>query len=78
MPGRTPKIAKLAELLFGGLAKATIVVAGIVAVMLAVLGGGDGLTDLPATRKQWCYVFLFILAVVIGTIAFNELKDFRK
>ncbi|SOE93175.1 hypothetical protein SAMN05414139_05948 [Burkholderia sp. D7] len=76
MPNRTPKAAGFAEVLFGGLAKGTMVVVGVAAVVLGVLGGG--LTDLPTTRKEWGYLLLVILVAIIGFVSFIGLKHLLK
>ncbi len=74
MTDRTPKAARHAEIFFGGLAKGTMVVVGVVAVVLGVLGGG--LTDLPTTRKEWGYFLAIVLIAVVGLILFTRLKPF--
>jgi hypothetical protein len=76
MPNRTPKAARFAEVFFGGLAKGTMVVVGIAAVVLGVLGGG--LTDLPTTRKEWGYLLLIILVTIIGFVSFIGLRHLLK
>lgn len=63
---RTSKRVRFAEVLFGGLAKGTMIVAGIAAVVFGVLGGG--LTALPTTRKGWGYFLLAVLVIVTGFI----------
>jgi hypothetical protein len=75
---RGPKLTKFAEVLFGGLAKGTMVAVGIAAVVLAFLGGGDGLTDLPITRKEWGYFMLVILVVTIGLASFISVRHLVK
>lgn len=76
MPDRTPNSSRYAEVLFGGLAKGTMVVVGIVAVVLGITGGG--VTDLPTARKEWGYFLLLILIAIIGWIGFIELKHLLK
>ncbi|UXC34565.1 hypothetical protein K6V71_09170 [Cupriavidus gilardii] len=55
---------RIAEILFGGLAKGTLAVMAIGLVVLAVLSGDvTGLTGLPDTRRQWA-IFAGIVAIV--------------
>ncbi|WP_175665783.1 hypothetical protein ACN9MG_32410 [Burkholderia ambifaria] len=77
MPCSTPNPSKFAEVIFGGLAKGTLVVAAIIVAILAVLSGdASGLTDLPTTRKQWLYFLLVVLLVLMGFICFIAVKRF--
>lgn len=70
MRERPSKSARFVEVFFGGLAKGMLVVVAVAAVILAVLSGDDGLTDLPTTRKEWGYFLLIVLISVAGFISF--------
>lgn len=59
--------------MFGGLAKSTLWVVGIAAFVLAVLSGGQGLTDLATTRRGWRNLILIVLAVLAGVYAWHGL-----
>lgn len=72
MGHRASKTARFAEAFFGSLAKGTVIVVGIAAIVLAVLGGE--LTDLPTTRKECGYFLLVVPIVIIGYISFIELR----
>ncbi|MDB0509864.1 hypothetical protein LBW59_25095 [Ralstonia solanacearum] len=65
--------ARLAEAGFRWLARATIAFIAIAAVLLAVLSGGQGLTDLPTTRRQWLILVTMFLVVLAGVIAYHTL-----
>jgi hypothetical protein len=74
MSERAPKLARVVEIIFGGLAKGTMVLVGVAVIVLAVLSGGDGLTDLPTTRKELGYFLLFVLVAIMGIATFIGLK----
>ena len=64
--------------MFGGLAKGTLWVVGVAALVLVVLTGGQGLTDLPTARRGWRNLLLIVLSVVVVVgivIAFATLND---
>lgn len=56
-----------AEIFFGGVAKATLAVVAVVAVILAI-SSGSALTDLPTTRKDFGIFLLILLAFVICAV----------
>lgn len=78
-PRRSTWPYRFAELFFGALAKATMVVALVTVIALEFLSGGSGmgasLSDLPATRRGWRNLFLvvFLIFIVIagGIYLFN-------
>lgn len=68
-PYRSGSPYRLAELFFVLIAKATMALAVLIAVILAILGlatgSADGFNDLPTTRKGWRNLLLVILALAI-------------
>ncbi len=58
---------RCAEILFGGLAKATLGILFVATVVLMIFGGGAGLNELPTTRKGWRNFLFILLACVVGT-----------
>jgi hypothetical protein len=48
------------------LAKATMVIAALVALSLVLLSGGTALNELPTTRRGWRNLLLVILAILIA------------
>lgn len=64
-PRRSTWPHRIAELCFGTLAKATMVIAALVVVALAALEGGVFFSDLPTTRRGWRNLFLIILVAVM-------------
>jgi hypothetical protein len=70
---RSTWLSRFAELLFGAIAKGTVVIAALPLIALEVLSGGMGasLSDLPATRRGWRNLFvavLVILMIIVGGI----------
>ncbi len=63
--------ARLAEAGFRWLARAAIAFIAIATVLLAVLSGGQGLTDLPTPRRQWLILLTMLLVVLAGVIAYH-------
>lgn len=59
---KNSKWVHLCEIVFGGIAKATMV---LVAIVFLLLSFPEGLTTLPTTRKD---LLIFILICVIGAI----------
>jgi hypothetical protein len=70
-PYRSMRWQRAIEWIFSGVAKATLAIAMLIAIALAVLSGSpDGLVSLPDTRKGWLRLILFIvLAVVLVLVA---------
>lgn len=63
-PRRSAWPYRFAELFFGTIAKATMVIAVVLFVVFNLLSGGTG-TDLPTTGKGWRNLFIFILVILI-------------
>jgi membrane-associated protease RseP (regulator of RpoE activity) len=63
-PRRSAWPYRFAELFFGTIAKATMIIALVVFVVLNLLSGGTS-TDLPTTGKGWRNFLIFILAILI-------------
>jgi hypothetical protein len=58
---------RFAELFFGAIAKATMVIAVLFLVALAFLSGdtGGGVGDIPTTRRGWRNLLLVMLTILI-------------
>ena len=63
-PRRSAWPYRFAELFFGTIAKATMVIAVVLLVVLNLLSGGAGM-DLPTTGKGWRNLLMLILAILI-------------
>ncbi|MFL9875445.1 hypothetical protein [Paraburkholderia megapolitana] len=65
-PRRSTWPYRFAELFFGAIAKATMVIAVVFVAALALLSGETGgVTDLPTTRKGWRNLLLFVLTIFV-------------
>jgi hypothetical protein len=64
---RNSRWVNFAEIFFGGVAKATLAVAAVIAIILAI-ASGSAPTDLPTTRKEFGIFLLILLAFVICAV----------
>ncbi|MHA6846929.1 hypothetical protein [Ralstonia syzygii] len=62
---------RLAETVFGWLAKGTLALVGVALVVLSMLSGGVGVPDLPTTRKGWGRLLMAVMAVLGAYHAFK-------
>ncbi|MEM5317599.1 hypothetical protein [Paraburkholderia sp. JHI869] len=77
MTDSASKLARFAEVFFGGLAKGVMVFVGIAILIVAVLSGGGADIiggTLPTTRKEWGYFLFIILISITGFITFLWLR----
>ncbi|MGU3781385.1 hypothetical protein [Burkholderia metallica] len=64
-PYRQSRWAAVLEVVFGWVAKGTMVLLGLGVAALAVLTGDvSALTDLPTTKKGWLYLLLAVVVAV--------------
>ncbi|AOK19312.1 hypothetical protein WT26_25660 [Burkholderia cepacia] len=64
-PYRQSRWAAVLESLFGFVAKGTMALAALIAVVLAILSGeGLELVSLPTTKKGWMRLLLVLAAVI--------------
>ncbi|MGF6640592.1 hypothetical protein [Paraburkholderia sp. MM6662-R1] len=66
-PRRSAWPYRFAELFFGTIAKATMVIAVLLLAVLEIFSGGAGgsLSDLPTTRRGWRNLLLVMLTILI-------------
>ncbi|MQQ99815.1 hypothetical protein [Glaciimonas soli] len=70
---------RFAEIFFGGVAKATMVVVAVAVVILALLSGDLSGIGAPTSRKDF-YIFLLIvllMLLVAGLVAYFHLPSFK-
>lgn len=65
-PRRSTWLSHFAELFFGMLAKATMVIAALVVLALVLLSGGAALSELPTTRRGWRNLLLVLLVILMA------------
>jgi Na+/melibiose symporter-like transporter len=76
MTDSKPRMVRLAEGFFGGLAKGVMVFVGVAVLIVAIFSGGADIAGdtLPTTKKGWGYFLLIILISIGGVITFLWLR----